>query len=124
LDATARAIVVGDRFLLFQAFRNILQNAIEFSGPGSEVDIEVDEDEDVCRIQLVDQGSGIPKFAMARIFEKFYSLERADTKRKSSGLGLSFVKEVIDLHKGQISAESPVRDGRGTRVNIEIPKTT
>jgi two-component system sensor histidine kinase CreC len=114
--------IEADRFLLFQAFRNILQNAIEFSEPGSEIRIQIVEAESNLRVEISDNGVGVPSFAKERIFEKFYSLERPDTKRKSSGLGLSFVKEVIELHKGKISVDSPVRNGRGTSVIIEFPK--
>lgn len=112
----------GDRFLLFQAFRNILQNAIEFSETGTQIQVHSHEDALTVRVEITDEGTGVPDFARERIFEKFYSLERPDTKRKSSGLGLSFVKEVIELHKGKISLQSPVKNNKGTTVSIEFPK--
>ncbi len=123
LEGKISSIINGDRFLLFQAFRNILQNAIEFSSANAHIYMKMVETLTSIQIEITDQGSGIPDFAKERIFEKFYSLERPDTKRKSSGLGLSFVKEVIELHRGKIIITSPLRDQRGTSVLVEIPKT-
>lgn len=122
LDGKVETPIEGDRFLLFQAFRNVLQNAIEFSDRGSQISLQVQNTSEALKIEITDQGSGIPEFAKERIFEKFYSLERPDTKRKSSGLGLSFVKEVIELHQGKITVTSPLEHGHGTRVTIELPK--
>lgn len=115
-------LIKGDRLLLFQAFRNLIQNAIEFSERGSHIDITAERSNEMITIKIIDQGAGIPDFAKDRIFEKFYSLERPDTKRKSSGLGLSFVKEVIELHRGRINIASPVNNGHGTCVTIEFPR--
>lgn len=114
------AKIHGDRFLLFQAFRNILQNAVEFSEPKTEISTHVSVAGKKVTIEVRDQGSGIPDFAKDRIFEKFYSLERPDTKRKSSGLGLSFVKEVVELHRGEIEVLSPLKNNKGTSVRIHF----
>lgn len=114
-------IIQGDRFLLFQALRNILQNAIEFSSPNGRIDADIKQIASHLQIRVIDHGVGIPDFAKDRVFEKFYSLERPDTKRKSSGLGLSFVKEVIELHQGAINIVSPYNDRPGTAVIIELP---
>lgn len=118
------AKVQGNRLLLFQSFRNVIQNAVEFSHPDSSIQIQTQILESDIKIEIVDQGTGIPDFAKARIFEKFYSLERPDTKRKSSGLGLSFVKEVIELHKGQIEINSPIKNNSGTAVVIILPRAS
>lgn len=113
--------VAGDKFLLFQVFRNILQNAIEFSFVESSVELRVASQDAEVRIEVADRGVGVPEFARDRIFDKFYSLERPDTKRKSSGLGLSFVKEAVELHGGTVTIASPVADGRGTSVVVRLP---
>lgn len=122
VDGKSNGFIDGDRFLLFQAFRNILQNAIEFSEPESQIHVHTVETPTHLRIEITDDGAGVPEFAKERVFEKFFSLERPDTKRKSSGLGLSFVKEVIELHKGNISVHSPAQNGRGTSVVTDFPK--
>lgn len=113
--------IYGDRFLLSQAIRNILHNAIEFSEEGSKIEVKMENRDHKLILNLTDEGTGIPEYARARVFEKFYSLERPDTKKKGTGLGLSFVKEVINLHKGNITVTSPAKNEKGTLVHIEIP---
>lgn len=120
VESKGNPAIEGDRLLLFQAFRNVIQNAIEFSDRGSSVQIVAEESGGSVNISVNDNGAGIPDFAKERIFEKFYSLERPDTKRKSSGLGLNFVKEVVELHKGRITFESPTANGRGTSVIVQF----
>lgn len=114
-------LIQGDRFLLFQSVRNILQNAIEFSEPNTKIAISIFENNQQITVSISDQGAGIPDFAKEKIFEKFFSLERPDTKKKSSGLGLSFVKEVMELHKGQIQLTSPGENQKGTTAKLIFP---
>ena len=67
-----------------------------------------------------DQGQGIPDFARDRIFERFYSLPRAYSGRKSTGLGLTFVREVVHLHKGTISLEN--QETGGAVATLKLPR--
>ncbi|MCP5468482.1 MAG: two-component system sensor histidine kinase CreC [Deltaproteobacteria bacterium] len=116
----ARCHFQGERFLIEQVLINVLQNAIEFSPVGGYVSIHASiNEQDELELCIKDEGPGIPDYAIDRIFEKFYSLPRPSSGRKSSGLGLSFVYEVIRLHHGKIHVESlkPV----GTQVTIRIP---
>jgi len=99
----------GERFLLHLALSNLLQNAVEFAPQGGEVRILLDEDS----IQICDNGPGIPEYALPRIFDRFYSLSRPDTGKKSSGLGLSIVLSVVELHHGEVYLEN--LPGGGTR---------
>jgi two-component system sensor histidine kinase CreC len=94
-------IVQGDRFLLGQAIANLLDNAVDFSPPGGRIEIRLLRDGQNLRLQVSDSGPGVPDFARDRVFERFYSLPRPDGAR-SSGLGLSFVREVAVLHGGEI----------------------
>jgi len=96
----------GERFLLFQALRNLLGNAIEFSKEGGVVEVRAESFATRLMISVVDQGSGIPPYALSRIFDHFYSLPRPSSGRKSSGLGLAFVREVADLHGGEVSVRN------------------
>jgi Signal transduction histidine kinase len=96
----------GERFLIQQALSNLLQNAVNFSPPGGSIVSKAREDVPYVEILIEDEGMGIPNFAHQRIFDRFYSLEQPDTKKKSSGLGLSFVKEIASLHKGTIRLEN------------------
>ena len=110
--------VVGDPFLVQQCVRNLLQNAIEFSPDGAEVRLWIERTEGELQVVVEDDGSGVPDFAQGRIFDKFFSLERPSTGRKGSGLGLSFVKEVMALHGGRVRLESPLSERGGTRVRL------
>lgn len=112
----------GDAFLLAQVIRNVLQNAVEFSEAGQKVTTEVLEADSNYILKISDTGCGIPDFAQKRLFEKFFSLARPRTGKRGTGLGLNFVREVVLLHKGEIRVVSPIEDGRGTRVEITLPK--
>jgi two-component system sensor histidine kinase CreC len=64
------------------------------------------------------QGSGLPAYALERVFEPFYSLPRPDTGKKSTGLGLSFVREVADLHGGSITLANHPEGGAEARFTL------
>lgn len=100
---SADAEVQGDAFLLTQALQNLLENAIDFSPEHGVIKLSIEIDQNQCCIKIRDQGAGIPDYAAERLFERFYSLPRPDTGQRSSGLGLSFVKEVALAHKGDIT---------------------
>jgi two-component system sensor histidine kinase CreC len=97
-----RLTLDGNPFLLHQALENLVQNAIEFSPAGGTVRVAVAEERDAVTIAVTDEGPGIPDYALDRIFERFYSLGRPDTGKKSTGLGLNFVREVAVAHGGTI----------------------
>lgn len=94
--------VQGDRFLLHQALVNLLKNALEFSPDDGEVLLRAEAAKDEVRLVVRDQGPGLPDYAGARVFERFFSLPRPDG-RKGSGLGLSFVREIAALHGGRVT---------------------
>ena len=114
-----------DADLFSRAVTNLVSNAIKFSPPGSDVVVEarIDQalaDVDVLRIEVADQGCGIPPESLQRIFEKFYRvprLEEADAP--GTGLGLSLAQEIAELHGGRITAESEV--GVGSVFAIRLP---
>lgn len=113
------ALVHGERFLLGQALSNLLQNAIEFSVPGGVVTIRIRHEAGQVRVEIDDDGPGVPDYARTRIFERFYSLPRPDTGRKSTGLGLSFVREIAHLHGGEVSVGN--RPQGGARAVLTLP---
>ena len=90
--APDRLILNGNAFLLYQALENLVHNAIDFSPTGGTVKVEGTADRDRLTISVTDEGPGIPDYALDRIFERFYSLGRPDTGRKSTGLGLNLVR--------------------------------
>ena len=94
--------VQGDRFLIAQALQNLIDNAVEFSPQGGTVSVDLNVDASGVEWCIQDQGPGVPDYAQARIFERFYSLARGERQEKSSGLGLCLVKEVMELHGGTV----------------------
>jgi len=111
--------VTGDSVLLEQAIANLIDNAIEFSPSGSSIKIRSRMDEDQHHISIEDNGPGIPEYAKEKIFERFYSLPRPKSQQRSTGLGLSFVNEVMKLHKGTARLEN--RSQQGTSATISWP---
>ena len=109
----------GDQFLLHEAVANLLQNAIDFSPKGGQINISSHVDGQTVAIVIEDPGPGIPDYAHDKIFDKFFSLQRPDTGKKSTGLGLNFVREVALLHSGEINLEN--REKGGTRARLVLP---
>lgn len=110
---------MGDAFLLRQMLGNLLDNAIDFSRDGGEVLVAAGVADGRLRIDVVDRGAGIPDYALARVFERFYSLPRPGSQARSSGLGLAFVREVAQLHGGEVQLRN--RDGGGVVASVQLP---
>lgn len=118
-DAGRPMMVCGDSFILRAAVTNLLENAIDFSPPGGEVEIALETAAGFHRILITDHGEGIPDYARGRVFERFFSLRHLRTGRKGTGLGLTLVKEAAELHHGSVALESP--EAGGTRAVLAIP---
>ena len=101
----------GDQSLISTAIQNLINNALEFSDDDSEVILEVTQDKKSLELKVKDQGVGIPDYAVNKVFEKFYSLPRPDTGRKSSGLGLSITRQIAEMYGGSVKLEAT---GEGT----------
>lgn len=112
-------IVHGEAFLVHQAIANLLQNAVDFSPRGATVLVRIVREEQTLQLSVEDQGPGVPDFALSRVFERFYSLNRPDTGKKSSGLGLSVVKEAMLLHGGRASLDN--LPGGGAVATLTFP---
>ena len=96
----------GERFLLRQALANLLHNAVDFSPAAGRITLRVAREGDRVILSVADQGPGVPDYALAKVFERFYSLRHPDTGRKGTGLGLTFVREVALLHGGEARIEN------------------
>jgi two-component system, OmpR family, sensor histidine kinase CreC len=122
-DVPAELLVQGERFLLRQALSNLLDNAIDFTAPGGRIRVcaelgSLPGGASAAVIALHNEGDPVPDFAMPRVTERFYSLPRPGTGRKSTGLGLNFVQEVAQLHGGQFRiANEPA----GVRAELVLP---
>ncbi|EMM71056.1 GHKL domain protein [Leptospira weilii str. 2006001855] len=115
-EITETVWIEGNGFFLGMALRNLVQNALDFSNSGSEITIRCGKEAGLPFLEVEDSGPGIPSYALEKIFEKFYSLPRPYTGRKSSGLGLAFVKEIAKLH----DADLEVKNGTSTGVVARI----
>ena len=118
-DAVADLSIQGDAYLLRQALNNLVDNAVAFSPSGTEVVLQAQVEDGGVRLQVADRGAGIPDYARDRVFERFYSLARPGSGRRSSGLGLPFVQEVARLHDGRVQLQA--RDGGGTVASLWLP---
>jgi two-component system sensor histidine kinase CreC len=109
----------GDPFLLRQALVNLLDNALDFAPRGSTVELGACAGEGMVSFEVADRGPGVPDYARARVFERFYSLPRPDGGSRSSGLGLPFVAQVAQLHGGRAVLHE--REGGGCVASLTIP---
>ncbi|CND62267.1 sensory histidine kinase CreC [Yersinia frederiksenii] len=112
------AVLTGDGLLLSQALTNLIDNALDFTAADGEVTVRGQRQADKYQITVADNGSGIPDYAQEKIFDRFYSLPRANSP-KSTGLGLNFVREVAAIHQGNISLEN--RPPHGVRACLTLP---
>ena len=107
--------------LFEQALVNLLDNAIKYSGEGSEILVAATQNEDEVVIDVRDRGCGIEKKHFPRLFERFYRVDKARSRDLGgTGLGLSIVKHIAQAHRGHISVDSVV--GRGSTFSIHLPK--
>lgn len=119
IDAPADLHVTAERFLLEQAIGNLLDNAIDFAPAGSTITLSALCVDGGIAIRIRDHGPGIPDYARPRLFERFFSLPRPGSERKSTGLGLVLVREVALLHQGRI--ELRPAEGGGTVAEFWLP---
>ena len=109
----------GERVLLREALVNLLQNALEFSPAGGEVTVSAKGEAGRMLFSVEDHGPGVPDYALTRVFERFYSLPRPGTGRKSTGLGLALVREIAHLHGGDAALAN--RPEGGAKATFWVP---
>ena len=113
-------VVMVDSDLLAQAVTNVIANAIKYSPPGREILVSVWTEGNDLLIEVTDKGYGIAPENMKRIFEKFYRVPRGEhTDEPGTGLGLTFVREIMDAHGGYVTAESEL--GVGSTFTLRLP---
>jgi two-component system phosphate regulon sensor histidine kinase PhoR len=99
---------------------NLLDNAAKYSAKGSRIDVGVSSDGGFVCIDVSDHGVGIPREEQAKIFEKFYRVQRTDGRKiPGSGIGLTLVREIAEAHKGQVELVS--EPGAGSTFRIKLP---
>lgn len=118
-EPTFNAFINGDRQRILQVFNNIISNAIKYSPEKSNINITMSLSDSI-NIYVRDNGIGIPREDIDRIFERFYRVDKARSRSLGGvGLGLSITKEIMNAHKGSIYAQSNL--GRGTTIVISFP---
>jgi two-component system, OmpR family, sensor histidine kinase SenX3 len=119
-DAAEGAAVFGDRRQLVSAVANLIDNALKYSDPGSQVEIRTREGEASVEIEVEDHGIGIPARDLDRIFERFYRVDRARSRATGgTGLGLAIVRHVANNHDGRVRVQS--REGDGSTFTFVLP---
>lgn len=116
-----RYLVAADPDLLELAIMNLLDNAAKYSLPPAHITVKFEPTDDEVKVTISDRGIGIPEEDLEHIFERFYTVDKAHSRRLGgAGLGLSIVKTIIEKHEGSITATSKV--GKGTTFTILLPK--
>ncbi len=112
--AAEPVFVAGDRARLQQCLQNLLTNAVQHSPRGGQVTVEVSESGGRARVEVIDEGPGIPPAQLARVFERFVT-----NRQGGFGLGLYVARRIAHLHHGDLVVASPV--GRGARFLLTLP---
>ena len=116
----SRSIVEGDPFHLENTLNNILDNARKYSKENPKISVTTYNDQENIIIEVKDEGIGMSKAVVKKIFDQFYREETGNVHNvKGHGLGLAYVRKIIELHKGQVSVESEV--GKGSIFRVRLP---
>jgi signal transduction histidine kinase/CHASE2 domain-containing sensor protein len=110
--------LIGDRPMLTGVILNLLNNAVKYSPPDSEVSLRVRDEESAVSFEVSNPGVPIPAEQLSRLFEPFFRAQDQETSRPGWGLGLTFVKRIVEEHRGSIEARS---DESGIRVTVRLP---
>jgi two-component system, OmpR family, phosphate regulon sensor histidine kinase PhoR len=118
-DVPEQMLVTADRVRVAEVLQNLLENAHRFS-KGSVVEVGARVGKVEVQVWVADSGPGIPPAELSRIFERFYKVDRARTRRgDGSGLGLAIAKHLVSAHDGQIVAAAA--DLGGTKITFTLP---
>jgi two-component system phosphate regulon sensor histidine kinase PhoR len=120
IHAEGAPLAFADARAVEQILQNLLDNALKYSDPERAIEVRVAADEDFVRVDVADQGIGIPEADRARIFERFYRVDRARTRDQGgTGLGLSIVKHLVQASGGDVWVESS--PGAGSTFAFTLP---
>jgi signal transduction histidine kinase len=119
-ERTGHTLITGDFMSLEIMISNLIDNAIKYSLPGGKVDIYLQKQHSRIALNIEDQGPGIPTTEKERVFNRFVRLQ--GNKVEGSGIGLSVVKKIVELHHAEIELSTP-RDHAGLKVTVVFPKT-
>ncbi|GIP32109.1 hypothetical protein J2TS4_13190 [Paenibacillus sp. J2TS4] len=109
---------IGDSDRIEQVLHNLLQNAVEFTDSGKEIQIVIRKT-DQAVVEIIDQGIGLAPEELDRIWDRFFKSDEARSKKNGTGIGLSIVKEILDRHHSEIKVKSV--KGKGTTFTFSLP---
>ena len=113
-------VIRGDRARIEQVIMNFVSNAIKYTANGGRIQITAGKTEDVVWVSVRDNGIGIPKEDVDRVFERFYRVDKARSRESGgTGLGLSIASEIVSRHDGKIELQSQL--GKGTTITMTLP---
>lgn len=119
-DDKGTKTLIGDRDKFYQMMLNLVENAIKYSNDSVKINIKTYENKDYAYVEVEDNGMGIPKEDVPRIFERFYRVDKSRAKG-GTGLGLAIVKHIAKMFNGEIYVDSILN--KGTKFTIKIRKT-
>jgi len=115
-----RSLVTADSDLLDLAIMNLLENSVKYSNTPAQIEISLEEIEGKAQLSVSDKGIGIPEADLPHIFNRFYTVDKARSRKSGgAGLGLSIVKTIVEKHQGSIKVSSKV--GQGTTFTCSLP---
>lgn len=113
-------VVTADGDRMAQVITNLLSNAVKFTPEGGQIDVVMRGLDNGIEVAVRDSGIGIPQNEIARVFERFYQIDKARGPKRGTGLGLAIAKEIVGAHGGRIRAES-LGEGHGTTFVVWLP---
>lgn len=113
-------VVSADYSHLYNILNNLVENAIKYSGPKVEINAAASEKDGMVELRVCDTGNGIAAGDVRHIFKRFYRGKASTGELPGMGLGLTYVKLLVDAHGGDISVESS--EGKGTCFTITLPQ--
>ncbi len=112
INNASETIILCDKDKISQVFNNLISNAIKYSPDGGDVILTVFEEDEYLKVDIRDQGLGIPTDAIPNLFQKFYRIDNSDRRKiGGTGLGLAIVKEIVEAHEGYVGVRSSLKEG-------------
>jgi signal transduction histidine kinase len=118
LPPMSTSLILGDQLLLTQMFANLIENAVRHCGPGTMIELSLDESTDGAIANVSDNGPGIPEVERQRVLEPFARLDKSRTSA-GAGLGLSLVAAIAELHNARLVLAD---NGPGLSVSLHFPR--
>ena len=120
LEIDKKITIFAEKILLEQAISNILNNALEFSPKGGTITFKASETNTAVSIIVLDDGPGMPPHVLRNLFTRFFSVSRPDSGNRGNGLGLRFVRKIMQLHKGEVTLKNRLLQN-GAEAKLRFP---